>query len=326
VTIRKVGKKWKAEARVTGVKSRYATFERKMDALTWLEETKLEMKSLAQGEVSPKLTVADAFKRYRDTVSPHKKGARWESVRINKLLKDELANVLLKDLRPADIAEWRDRRLDEVSGSSVNRELNLISNCFKIAADEWGWLKEVPTTKVRRPKNSKPRDRRITEEEIDTITFVLGYDEGEPIIHKTQELAVAFLFAIETAMRLGEICGLKWDHIDGNVARLCDTKNGHSRNVPLSKRAIQLLEMMKDKNGSQVFNLKSDPASSLFRKYRKKAQIEDLVFHDTRHEAITRLASKLKVLDLARMTGHRDINMLQIYYNERPEEIAAKLN
>jgi integrase len=51
----------------------------------------------------------------------------------------------------------------------------------------------------------------------------------------------------------------------------------------------------------------------------------DLNFHDARHEAITRLAQKLNVLELARMVGHRDLNMLQIYYNETAQQLAKKL-
>ena len=51
----------------------------------------------------------------------------------------------------------------------------------------------------------------------------------------------------------------------------------------------------------------------------------DLHFHDTRHEGITRLAAVLGVLELARAVGHRDLRMLQTYYNESAEDIAKKL-
>ena len=324
MTIRKVGKKWRAEARVKGLRksSMHCT---KMAAMMWLEETKKDLKAEIEGE-SPHLTVRHAFERYRDTISPTKKGAHWETVRLNKLIRYPLAGILLKDLLPKHIAEWRDQRLTEVSGSSVNRELNLISHCFKIAKTEWHWLKEIPTTDVRRPKESKARERRISDDEIDTITFVLGYDEDKPVELKSQEVAVAFLLAIETAMRMGEICSLRREDIQGNVAHLSDTKNGFSRRVPLSNRAIELINKIGHNDTGNLFRINASQCSALFRKYRAKTDIEDLCFHDTRHEAITRLASKLKVLDLARMTGHRDINMLQIYYNERPEDIASKLN
>ncbi len=53
--------------------------------------------------------------------------------------------------------------------------------------------------------------------------------------------------------------------------------------------------------------------------------MKDLHFHDLRHLAITRLAKKLPILDLARMVGHKDLRMLQIYYNESAEAIAQML-
>jgi integrase len=67
------------------------------------------------------------------------------------------------------------------------------------------------------------------------------------------------------------------------------------------------------------------PGDALFRKCRDRAGIVGLHFHDSRHEAITRLAQRLDVLDLARMVGHRDLKMLQAYYNATAEEIAARL-
>ncbi|MCB1764228.1 MAG: site-specific integrase, partial [Gammaproteobacteria bacterium] len=63
-----------------------------------------------------------------------------------------------------------------------------------------------------------------------------------------------------------------------------------------------------------------------FRKIKNRTQIENLTFHDTRHEAITRLSKKLDVLDLARMVGIRDLKILMVYYNATASEIAERLN
>ena len=63
-----------------------------------------------------------------------------------------------------------------------------------------------------------------------------------------------------------------------------------------------------------------------FRKYRERAGVEGITFHDTRHLAITRLSKRLDVLALARMTGHRDLKQLQRYYNESAEELAGRLD
>ncbi len=143
---------------------------------------------------------------------------------------------------------------------------------------------------------------------------------------KTQAVAVAFLFAIETAMRQGEICKMTPEMVDGAVVHLPKEvcKNGHKRDVPMTKRALELLSLLPtpDVDHPTCFMIKADSMSVLFRKACASCMIEGLHFHDSRHEAITRLAKKLHVLDLARMTGHRDLKQLQIYYNESAHDIA----
>ena len=65
--------------------------------------------------------------------------------------------------------------------------------------------------------------------------------------------------------------------------------------------------------------------STIFRKAVSDAGIDNLKFHDSRHEATTRLAQRLMVLDLARVTGHRDIRQLMTYYNKNARELADLL-
>lgn len=149
-------------------------------------------------------------------------------------------------------------------------------------------------------------------------------NESELIDKIAAAVAVAFLFAIETAMRAGEICELTWDRVEGTAARLLKTKNGTKRDVPLSARAIALLQQLPRDNAT-CFGITSASLDALFRKAKTRACVEDLKFHDTRHEAITRLAKKLNVLELARMVGHKDLNELQTYYNATAEELATKL-
>lgn len=139
----------------------------------------------------------------------------------------------------------------------------------------------------------------------------------EPVTTANQRVAVAFLFAIETAMRAGEICSLTPKDISGRSAVLQRTKNGTKRGVPLSTRAAQLLKVLPEvAEAEPIFGLTAASLDALFRKAKKRAMIDDSTFHDTRHLAITRLAKKLNVLDLARMVGHRDLRQLQVYYKD----------
>jgi integrase len=211
----------------------------------------------------------------------------------------------------------------------VNRDLTLLAHVFGSAAREWKWIAKSPTAEVRRPADPPPRDRLYTQDEIDRLCAALGIDgeQAEPVQSISQRVGVAFLFAIETAMRAGEICGLMPEHISGRVATLPITKNGTKRAVPLSSRAAALLKLLPEpEEGGTVFGVTARSLDALFRKAKTRAGIEDATFHDARHLAITRLAKKLNVLDLARMVGHRDLKQLQVYYNESAEDIAARLD
>ena len=234
-----------------------------------------------------------------------------------------LGPITMGKLTSSHIAAWRDERLRSVQGGTFTREMNLLSHVFSVARKEWHWLRVNPIRDVARPKAKPHRDRRISQDEIDRICLALRWpNDGSVAAPQTIQprIALAFLFAIETAMRAGEICGLRRGDLNGCVAHLKMTKNGFSRNVALSPRAVEIWAMVP--NG---FGITTATLDTMFRAARQRAGVEGLTFHDTRHEAITRLASKLNVLELARMVGHHDIKQLQTYYNASAEDIAKKL-
>jgi integrase len=315
-----------AEVYVKGLRDS-RTFDTARQAKEWAAQRETELRQQAETSVDVTKSVRDVLQRYAAEVSTRKRTGRNEQVRINRICKSALADVRLIDLRPGDIAQWRDEKLKTANGSSVCREMNILHHAFEIARKEWGWVSSNPVSDVARHKKSPPRDRRISDQEIATMLLAFGYYNEEPPRTKSHYVAIAFLFAIETAMRAGEICSLTQESIQGRIAHLAMTKNGTARKVPLSTRALELLALLPNPGpGEQLFNTTPEQLSALFRKARMKTDIADLHFHDTRHEAITRLAQKLNVLDLARMVGHSDIKMLQIYYNATPEDLAARLD
>lgn len=302
-----------------------ATFQTKTQAREWAADLEARIRAGAVKKPTSH-TVGDALAQYANQVSPGKRGGRWEVVRLQAMQKDELADLLLSEVRSGDIAAYRDRRLAAVQGSSVNRELNLLSAVFSVAVEEWHWISENPCRGVKRPRNPPPRDRRVSQDEINRLCIALGYDDYEPVETKQQEVALAFLLALETAMRAGELLSLRRDHVNlkKRYCRLVDSKNGDARDVPLSSEAIRLIKRCP--GDETLFTVKAPSLSALFMKARKNARIHDLTFHDSRHEAITRLARKLDLLDLARMVGHRNLSSLRIYYNATASEIAERLD
>lgn len=330
---------WRAQVYVNGIR-KSSSFATKAQAQAWAAEIETTLRAQKITGVVAGKTFEDACRRYEIEVSRHKRGHRWEALRLSALIEfkmdgQRLGDMALTEMTSDLIGRWRDIRMQgtddvaPVSGSTINRILNLWSHVLTTAAREWKWIAESPTKDVRRPKESAHRDRRPTADELERLCLYCGFND-EAISTKMQAVAVSYLFAIETAMRQGELCGLLPSHINGAVAHLPLTKNGSKRDVPLSKRALELISYLPvqktDEPETPIFMLTAASLSTLFRKACAACCIENLTFHDSRHEAITRLAKKLNVLDLARMVGHKDLRMLQVYYNESAEEIALRLN
>jgi len=318
---------WRVFIAIKGTRDS-STFQTKAEAQAWASERENTLRKNNSSGISSKNTCEDAFKRYADEVSIKKRGKEWEQTKLlaltNHIINNKpFGNYSISEITSETMSLWRDERLKTVQGSTVNRELKLLSHVFNIARKEWKWLSVNPIEDISHPVDPPPRDRRICKNEIDKLDHVLGIINAK--VTKTGAVAVAFHFAIETAMRLSEICNLTPKDIVNSVATLPKTKNGSKREVPLSPRALELLEML-PKDKETVFGLTPSSLDALFRKAKKKALIDDLKFHDTRHEAITRLAKKLNVLELARMVGHRDLKMLMVYFNETAENLAKKLH
>lgn len=338
-TFRKRGDAWRAEIvrTIDGKRIRLSeTFPTKAHAQAWATEKEAELLKVRRTGLTHTIalpgqdahTFGEALERYRNEVSPSKRGKRWEQVRIKSLLRDEadMCSIKLPKLTPEHLAAWRDARLQQVSPSTVNRELNIISAVLECARREWRWIPVNPCRDVRRPSMPRPRQQRISDDDRDAIVASLGF-KNQPPTEKRQEVAIMFLLSIETGMRSGELVALQWRdiHLPKRFLTIQESKNGHKRDIPLSARAGELLKLMRGLNDDSVFKVGSAERDALFRKYRP-AHLEHINYHDSRHEAVTRLAKKLDVLKLARIIGHRDLKSLMIYYNETAEEMAGDLD
>lgn len=317
-TIRAKGRnRWEVLIRRKGFPPQYRTFDIKADAELWAAEVELEMRrgSFISRREAERTTIAEAFERYLREISSQKKGARQEGYRIRALLQDPIAKRMLADLRGADLARWRDARLKQYAPSSVLRDLSLISHLYTICRKEWGMeYLDNPAAAVRAPKFKNGRDRRLRPGEEEKLLSELQGD-----------LKVMFVLALETAMRRSELNSLRWEWISGPVARLPDTKNGRSRAVPLSSRALAALADLPRKS-AKVFSVSADYFTHGFGRACKRAGIEDLRLHDLRHEATSRLFEKgLGVMEVMAITGHMTPTMLSRYTHLQMQGLLAKL-
>lgn len=305
------------------------TFDTESQAREWAERTEGRIRGGAKAAQIAKtpssLTVAALFDRYADEVSPEKRGARWEIVRLRALRRAP------EFLRPAvsfdgaDLAEWRDTRLKIVKTSTVNRDLNLISAVFSRAMHEWRLpLGKNPVSDLQRPKQPSHRTRRVSDEERDAIVKQLGWDGKSEPADLNEWVAWVFLFALATAMRQGEILGMRRSHVHDRYVHLPKTKNGDARDVPLSTQALALMALLPARD-DRVVPLESGTCGAYFREAVRGAAIEDLHFHDARHEAATRFARLVQPMELARILGHRDLRSTMVYYHPDPGDLAGKL-
>lgn len=326
---KRIGKDGKVSYRVLIRKNGFApvseTFARSSDAEKWARKTEHEMDRRVY-VVDSKQPLKEIFEKYHDEVSPLKPGAKWEKVRIKKFIRDcKFIGLSVSQVSYRDIQAWRDQRLKEVSPASVRRELGLISSVFRHAMNEWHIaMVENPASRCRRPPKAKPRTRRISQTEIDAL-----WDYFDRQISTSQTyIPWMFEFAIETGMRLGELCKLRWDQFNQKErwVYVATSKNGDDRYVPLSERAIALLVGVRMANAKKdlIFPVNVGSTGTLFRRACKELGIVDMHFHDTRHEACSRLAKIFTVLELAKIIGHRDLHSLMIYYNPTAAELAQK--
>jgi integrase len=301
-SIKPFGDGYRAQIARKGIRDS-KVFDSKGAAVAWAGQREAEIMAGDRGQI-PNLTVGDLLKRYERDISSKKKGKKWEEIRLQAMGRDRIALVKLRSLDAPHASDWQQRRLEAISESSVRRERNLLNNVFEIAIKEWRWLKKNPFYGIRRPRSGKSRKRVATPAEIKTLTGL-----ASPSMRRT------IVFALETGMRAGEIA--LPPAIVGRVASLYDSKNGESRDVPLSEKAVEAW--------GDGIELTAGSISAMFAKLCEEAKIEGLTFHDLRHTAATRLAKKLDLFELCRMFGWKDPRHALIYYNETAAQIAKKL-
>lgn len=294
---------WRAEVCRRGVRRSESAFKTKAAAVAWAGRVEAEIMAGVRGDV-PNLTVAKLLDKYEAEVTEHKKGKRWEKIRLKAWRDDPISRVRLPQLDSPHVSDWQKRRLESVSSATVRRERNLLNNVFEIARKEWKWLSRNPFEGVRRPKDGKARKRIASQAELDRLTK-----------RASDDLKRAIVVAVETGMRAGEIASNP--PVKGRVAHLWDSKNGEGREVPLSSKAIEAM------NGG--VHLTAGSISALFSRLCEDAEIEGLTFHDLRATAATRLARILHPLQLAKMFGWKDLKHALVYYRETAEEVADKL-
>jgi integrase len=328
-TIRKLRGRWQAQVRRRGMAPRAKSFDQKADAEKWARSLESELDRcgmLPDTRVAESTTLRSILERYMTEISSRKRSAHTEISRIKALLRRPLCHRTLALLSTSDLATYRDERLRSVSPSTVIRELNTISHAIDTAMRDWDvYLHRNPCKLVRRPSPPRGRNRRLRDDEEQRLLDAA--DSGRNFYMRD-----LIVLAVETGMRRGELLSLDWRHIDleTQVAHLPMTKNGESRDVPLSSRARDVLQRLWEGQGSpsagRALPTSESAVVQAWGHLCGRAGITGLHFHDLRHEAVSRLFEKgLNVVEVSTISGHKELRMLSRYAHLRATDLVSRL-
>lgn len=324
-SIRQHGNGWQARIRRKGHPDEAKSFATRQEAQKWARavESAMDRGGYVSSTGAERITLVEIIARYREEVTPTLKGAKDDAIRLRALMRHPMCRLAMTALTPNRIAQFRDERLRLVSAGTVIRELAYLSAVINHARREWGVNVENPVSRVRKPLAPIGRNRVLSELETARLLEALS-----PLGRRSPWMLPLVVLALETAMRRGELLALRWDDVNlsNRTATLHDTKNGEGRVVPLSSRAMEVLRALPRSIAGHVIPITACAASAAFNRATARAGIEGFRFHDLRHTAISRMAAKLpNVIELAAVSGHRSLRMLQRYYHPRAEDLAKKL-
>ena len=309
-SIRRRNGKYQVQVR-QGNYSKARSFTLLSDAKEWARNQELEAAGrLYLGRQYQSKNFAEILSRYSEEITPAKRSAENEMIVIKALQRESWTKVDLSHLRTEDLIKFRDKRLKDVKPATLKRQLNIIKHACIVAERDWEWSSPLAILKkLTLPKSPVHIVRRITPTQQESLLIAA---KG----CRSQYMAPLILFALETAMRRGELLNLTWEDIDLSNSELLirQTKNGHQRLLPLSPKAVRILDSLLRHNSGRVFPLSAGAVRQSFTRLRLRAALPDIRFHDLRHEAISRLFEMgLTVPEIASISGHHSIQSLNTY-------------
>lgn len=352
-SIFKVGDRWRAQVRRKGHPTLSENFKTKQDAQRWAREKEHE---IDKGKFTPaglRLTLGEIIQTYRDSMTEAKIG-RDKKLCLSRL-KKHLADVRLDELDNQRVLNYATLREGEGCGpASLQNEMSYLRVALRYGGVlcEAGEATAVALARLTiaqdflrhadRLKSSEERDRRPTLAELEKLEAYFAKRRSPT------PMWTLCLFAMATAMRLGEIVGpggITWE--DVNIKRrtvvVRDRKDpngvaGNDEVIPLlcgpvvwRGATVDPLELMKFAPASswcrgRVFPFAEGTISGAFGTACKSLQIDDLHFHDLRHEAVSRLFEHgLQIQEVALVSGHKNWKNLKRYTNLRPETLHDRM-
>ena len=300
------------------------SFLKKAHASMWAKEIEyqLDRDQYEDFSDSARISLGELITRYRDEITPHKKGRDTEKYKLNFILRHKIAKVKLLSLKAKHIIDFKKDISEGRAPSTINKYIHYIYTVWETAKLNWD---------IALPYRN-PCELVKKEKVKDTIDRILSIEEYQDLLQACTTSNLAFLsdiveFAYITAMRFGEITKLKTSNInfEKSTALLIDTKNGETRLVPLTSRALEICQKFRFRE--KLFDINRDKFRHYFEQACRRAKVKNFRFHDLRACAITNLfLNGWSIAEVSVVSGHKTWSELKRYTRIQPDTLVSKIN
>ncbi len=328
--------------RVTnGVRPISKCFKRRKDALAWQDRLRADMRAgfYPQSSFQQKMSIEMAATEwYQNRIEPRLSPKSKEAYQGSRdkylvpLLGDCLIGSITKGHADAYLKILTEGKLKP---KTLNRHLMVLKQVLKYSFEQ-GWIPQNPLFGFKQVTCSEQAIDFLSEAEVNSV---LTCNFGQAIYP-------LLLLAINTGMRLGEICGLCWDQVNFKSRQLVvrrtmsskglreTTKTNRIRHVPMNDQVFILLERLSMQRTSDFVCLNEKGSSwdvnhsaRWFRIALEKARVRKVRFHDLRHTFASHfMMNNGNIYDLQKILGHSDMKMTMKYAHLSPEHLLAASN
>lgn len=307
---RRKGSNYEFRVCIHGVK-RSKSFASIKEGKIWAKHEEVNLLQQNKAPRSQYPTIRELSQLYSQHILPTLKGAAQERSRLHLLHNESFIDTPCHLITASDIRHYIERlRSIGNSSSTIRLKLCLISSLYRLARQELNMEIQSPTSAIKMPASNPGRLRRLSPNEESSLLRSAS-------LCKNPNILPVITFALETGLRRNELLTLDWSayQSDRGLIEIKNTKNGYPRWIPLTQLAKDILEGQLRYKYSRPFPVNATTLENAWEHILDRAGIENLRFHDLRHEALSRWAHKLKgdVFKLSMISGHRTLQMAQRY-------------
>lgn len=307
------------------------TFDRKAAAEAWIKrrETELSEPGALERAKNPGGTLADAIDKYVETSL---KAIGRTKAQVLRSIKDyDIANMDCGAITSSDIVAFGEQLGKTRKPQTVSNYLSHLGAVFAIAKPAWGYPLDPQamqdaikvSSRLGLTGKSKKRTRRPTMDELDQL--MTHFESVRSKRPDSNPMTYIVAFALFSTRRQEEITRIRWEDFEEENKRVLvrDMKNpgakiGNDIWCDLPDQAVQIIKAMPKGNSAEIFPYSTDAISAAFTRACKLLGIEDLHFHDLRHEGVSRLFEMgLNIPHVAAVSGHRSWSSLKGYTHIR---------